>query len=58
MEVVLKAVQKLISEQIEEIKTARGNMSLYPKSIMELVFSEVIIFYLVIITVGTLKLLI
>lgn len=51
MEVVLKAVQKLISEQIEEIKTARGNMSLYPKSIMELVFSEVIIFYRVIITV-------
>lgn len=44
IEVVLKAVRKLISEKIEEIKTARGNMSLYPKSIMELVYSEVVIF--------------
>ncbi|CAH2085418.1 unnamed protein product [Euphydryas editha] len=40
LEVVLTAVKKIISEQIEEIKTVRGNMSLYPKSIMELVFSE------------------
>ncbi|XP_039750811.1 DNA mismatch repair protein Mlh3-like [Pararge aegeria] len=40
VEIVMKAVKKLISEQIQAIKSLRGNVSLYPKSIMELVFSE------------------
>ncbi|XP_069357381.1 DNA mismatch repair protein Mlh3-like [Maniola hyperantus] len=40
VEIVMKAVKKLISEQIGAIKSLRGNVSLYPKSIMELVFSE------------------
>ncbi|XP_045767851.1 metacaspase-2-like isoform X2 [Maniola jurtina] len=40
VEIVMKAVKKLISEQIKAIKSLRGNVSVYPKSIMELVFSE------------------
>ncbi|CAH0723663.1 unnamed protein product, partial [Brenthis ino] len=40
VEIVIKAVKKLISEQIELIKLLKGNVSSYPKSIMNLVFSE------------------
>ncbi|XP_072949782.1 uncharacterized protein [Epargyreus clarus] len=37
---VLRAVRNLITEQINAIKCLKGNASLYPRSIMNLVFSE------------------
>lgn len=37
----MKAVKSLILEEIEAIKSQKGSLSLYPKSIMDLVFSEV-----------------
>lgn len=37
----MKAVKNLIVEQISVIKLQKGCISLYPKSIMNLVFSEV-----------------
>lgn len=44
VETVLKAVRSLIKEEINMIKEQGGCVSLYPKSIMDLVFSEVVIF--------------
>lgn len=38
---VIKAVRNLISEEINAIKSQKGCVTLYPKSIMDLVFSEV-----------------
>ncbi|XP_063545755.1 uncharacterized protein LOC134753745 [Cydia strobilella] len=40
VDVVLKAVHSLINEEISIIKEQGGCVSLYPKSIMDLVFSE------------------
>ncbi|XP_061705092.1 uncharacterized protein LOC133516268 [Cydia pomonella] len=40
VDVVLKAVHSLISEEISIIKEQSGCVSLYPKSMMDLVFSE------------------
>ncbi|XP_049871177.1 uncharacterized protein MAL13P1.304-like [Pectinophora gossypiella] len=40
VDVVIKAVKNLITEEISSIKTQRGCISLYPKAIMDLVFSE------------------
>ncbi|XP_073952285.1 DNA mismatch repair protein Mlh3-like isoform X3 [Choristoneura fumiferana] len=40
VETVLKAVKSLIKEEINMIKEQGGCVSLYPKSIMDLVFSE------------------
>ncbi|XP_052739708.1 DNA mismatch repair protein Mlh3-like [Bicyclus anynana] len=40
VEIVMRTVKKLILEQIKAMKSLRGNVSLYPKSIMDLVFSE------------------
>lgn len=37
----MKAVRNLIVEEINAIKTQSGCISIYPKSIMNLVFSEV-----------------
>ncbi|KAJ0177862.1 hypothetical protein K1T71_006735 [Dendrolimus kikuchii] len=39
-EKVIKAVKGLIAEEVNMIKMQRGCISLYPKSIMDLVFSE------------------
>ncbi|XP_047532145.1 DNA mismatch repair protein Mlh3-like [Vanessa atalanta] len=39
-EIVFTAIKKLISEQIDLIQSSRGNVSSYPKCIMELIFSE------------------
>lgn len=39
----MKAVKNIISEEINAIKLQKGCISLYPKSIMDLVFSEVTI---------------
>ncbi|CAK1544111.1 unnamed protein product [Leptosia nina] len=40
VEVVLKATKNLFTELIHALKTLKGNIPLYPKSIMDLVFSE------------------
>ncbi|CAG5046480.1 unnamed protein product [Parnassius apollo] len=40
-EIILDSVRNLILEQIKAIKLLSGNTLLYPKSIMELIFSEV-----------------
>lgn len=37
----MKAVKNLISELVDVIKALRGNVSSYPKSIMNLICSEV-----------------
>lgn len=37
----MKAIKSLIVEEINEIKLQKGCISSYPKSIMDLVFSEV-----------------
>lgn len=42
VEVIIKAVKKLIQEQVKAIREQNCSVSLYPQSIMELVFSEVI----------------
>ncbi|XP_064072632.1 DNA mismatch repair protein Mlh3-like [Vanessa tameamea] len=39
-EIIFTAIKKLISEQIDLIQSSRGNVSSYPKCIMELIFSE------------------
>ncbi|XP_050349517.1 metacaspase-3-like [Nymphalis io] len=39
-ETIITAIKNFISEQIEIIKSIRGNVYSYPKCIMELVFSE------------------
>lgn len=41
VEIVMKAVKNIITEEINAIKLQKGCVSLYPKSIMDLVFSEV-----------------
>lgn len=46
-DLILNAVKSLFQEQVKAIKDQKGSVSLYPKSIMDLVFSEVIIIYLV-----------
>ncbi|OWR41434.1 MutL protein 1 [Danaus plexippus plexippus] len=39
-QIVLKAVHRLILEQIDVIETIGGNLNVFPKAIMDLVFSE------------------
>ncbi|XP_046967562.1 DNA mismatch repair protein Mlh3-like [Vanessa cardui] len=39
-EIIFVAIKKLISELIEEIQSSRGNVSSYPKCLMEFIFSE------------------